>query len=168
MKAVQLSGACLLGLLGGLAGCSKYTITFEVENVINTGGGPETEAEQLDVDIVCLSKGDADGKFRSLVENRVLTDQWFKERDERRGDFSELGSRRIFALRSGSKDSFDTRLDAPLVPGKFAAQKERVVTILHLAGLDANSAIVVFGRFKDAKGGLRKTPPVIVRPLPSM
>jgi hypothetical protein len=157
--------ALLLALLGGLAGCGKYRIAFQVQDAINTGGGSAADAEQLDVDIVCLTKADID-KLPGLVENRVWSDEWFAMRDKNQSDVRAL-AKHIFALRNGEKGPNDVLLGPALVPGRVSKETERVVEIVHPAGLAGSSAMVILGRFKDAKGGLRRSPPVIVKPLPT-
>ena len=66
-------------LVAVLAGCGKYTVTFEVGDVINAHGD-DASRTMLDVDIICLTKEEAE-RHPEIVNRTMLADAWFKARD---------------------------------------------------------------------------------------
>lgn len=151
-------------LLGALAGCGRYEIAFRVEDVINDGGRGDNAREQLDVDIIALTKADAED-FPELAEGTMWSQEWFTARDRNEQKLRKL-DKRVYALRSGQRGPQDTLVGPPLVSARDTGVAEIVVRVRHPDVLSKESAFIIFGRFHDGQGGLKNTRPVIVRPLP--
>jgi hypothetical protein len=163
--------ACLLlglsGLCLGLTGCGKYTVRFQVEDVINDGGKGDAAAEQLDVDIVTVTKADAKD-FPELLDGAWRSKDWFAARDKGDPKIRKLESRKhIIALCKGKPDPEITRLGDPLLSGRRTNQKEVMLKVPHPESLAGESAFVVFGRFHDGQGGILDARPVVIHPLPA-
>ena len=86
-------------LVAVLAGCGKYTVTFEVGDVINAHGD-DASRTMLDVDIICLTKEEAE-RHPEIVNRTMLADAWFKARDTDYAMISDIKPRHIYALRRG-------------------------------------------------------------------
>ncbi|MGD8450404.1 MAG: hypothetical protein PVJ57_01180 [Phycisphaerae bacterium] len=162
------SGVCCVAmaalLLGGV-GCGHYTITFQVEDVINDGGKGDSAAEQLNVDVVCLTKKDA-ADFPELADGTWWSRDWFAARDQNDQRLRKL-DKRIFALRNGQPGPHDTLKGPPLVSGRRTDRHEFSISFQHPQSLASESAIVIYGRFHDGKGGILNTQPVLIHPLPA-
>ncbi len=146
-----------------LAGCSgKYTITFEPGDVINDGGKDASRREMLDIDIICLTKADAED-FPELAGGHMRSQEWFAARD---GDDPQLRKldTRIYALRAGTSGPRDTLVGPPLTSGRDGGRAYPVI-LTHPQASAKESAIVIFGRFHDGEGGLANTRPVVISPL---
>ncbi|MBI5864486.1 MAG: hypothetical protein HZB38_08260 [Planctomycetes bacterium] len=161
-----LTGIASLLMLACAAGCGgKYQITFEVGDVINAWGDDNTQ-EQLDVDIVCLSKQDTE-KHPEIASRAVRSDDWFTMRQQDSAKIADIPASHIYAMRSGPAGSRDTLLGPPLLSAVNRRDKGRttVVTVQHANPGDDNAAIVIFGRF-NARTGMAKSDPVIIQPPP--
>lgn len=150
-------------LLICLTGCSKYTVQFEVGDVINAWGGEGTR-NALDVDIFCMTPGDMK-TFPQIADRTLTSDAWFKMRDERD---ARLPARQIYSLRSGGAgDMPDTFKGAPLASARDAADGKRVIEIqIEHPNVDTwggNARIAIFGRWND-RVGLRKAAALVVKP----
>jgi hypothetical protein len=165
MKRPLLYCAALAGLLLAVTGCANYTMTFQVENVINDGGKGDSARNQLDVDVVCVTRGDAKD-LPELVQGGWRSKDWFTARDQADPRLRKM-AKRIYALRSGSPGPNDTLLGPPLLSGCDTQQKEVTIHFHHPDALSGDAAIVIFGRFHNGEGGLLNTPPVIFHPPPS-
>lgn len=155
-----LTGCVLLVL----AGCGKYTITFQPGDVINDGGKGDSAREMLDVDIICLTKSDAKD-FPELAEGTMRSQEWFSARD---GDDQRLRKldKRIYALRAGESSHKDKLVGPPLASGREGG-REVTLRLTHPQAFASESAFVIFGRFHDGEGGMKNTRPVLIRPLPN-
>lgn len=166
MDANRVCWAAAACLLLGLVGCGHYTVTFQVEDVINDGACGDSAREQLNVDVICLDKKDAED-FPELVEGTWWSRDWFTARDQGDQRLRKL-QKRIYALRSGQPGPHDTLKGAPLVSGRDTDHPGFSMSFRHPQSLASESAIVIYGRFHDGKkGGMLNTRPVIVRPLPA-
>ncbi len=155
-----------LPLVVMLSGCGNYTITFEVADVINAWGDDIT-AEMLDVDIVCLTKKDAEN-HREIVEKTLRADEWFKARDEDAPKIGDIPAKRIYALRRGEAgDKRDTLVGLPLLSFKDRKDGLRTtpVRVQHPQYLSGDAAIVIYGRFSSPTG-TANAPPVVIQPPP--
>lgn len=155
--------ALLLGISTGCGG--KYEITFEVADVINAWGDDNTQ-EQLDVDIVCLTKKDAE-KHADIVGRTVRSDEWFTMRKQESSKIADIPAGQIYALRSGDSAARDSRVGAPLLSAKNRRDGSRTtsVSVSHPEPGNDSAAIVIYGRF-NAKNGMAKADPVIIQPPP--
>jgi hypothetical protein len=150
-----------------VTGCGNYTITFEVADVINAWGEDIT-AEMLDVDIVCLSKKDAE-RHPGIVNGTVRAAEWFKARDEDSAEFGDISPKRIFALRHGAAgDKRDTLVGLPLLSFKDRKDGLRTtsVRVKHPQPMSSESAIVIYGRFSEQMG-IARTAPCVIQPPPA-
>ena len=147
-----------------LAGCGKYTITFEPANVINDGGKGDDAREMLDIDIICLTKADAED-FPTLAEGTMRSQEWFSARDEEDPRLRKL-DKRIYALRAGGVSASYTLAGPPLASGRDDG-RAYTVQVRHRQAGSKESAIVIFGRFHDDSGvkGLANTRPIVIHPL---
>ena len=153
-----------LPALGLLAGCGNYTITFETADVINAWGDDVTR-EMLDVDIVCLTKEDAEN-HPEIVNRTMMSDEWFRARDEVSHKIGDISHTRIFSLRRGDAgNKRDTLLGEPLLSAKDRRDGARSNTykFKHPGAMNDKAAIVIFGRFTTATG-VDKTAPLIIQP----
>ena len=147
-----------------LAGCGNYTITFEVADVINAWGEDITR-EDLDVDILCLSKGDVEN-HPEIVNGTMWADEWFKARDEVDHRIGDISPKRIYALRRGSAgDSRDTLLDPSLLSfvDRRDGRRTTTVKVKHPGFLSSEAAIVIYGRFSSPTG-VAQAPPLVIQP----
>ncbi len=153
-----------LPLIALLTGCGNYTITFEVADVINAWGADLT-AEMLDVDIICMTKKDAEN-HPEIINGTMRANEWFKARDEDSARFGDIAAKRIYALRHGNAgDKRDTLVGLPLLSFKDREDDLRTTTIKvqHPQFLSGESAIVIYGRF-SSQTGVAKTPPLVIQP----
>ena len=155
----------ILPLIGVLVGCGNYTITFEVADVINA---PTTDMsrEMLNVDILCLSKSDVEN-HPEIVNGTMRADEWFEARDEVDGRISDISPERIYAIRrGGAEDRRDTLCGEALRSAidRDDGLRTTTVRVHHPECLGGESAIVIYGRFSDAPGGVAKTPPLVIQP----
>lgn len=159
----------LLGLvlaLGASTGCGgKYEVTFEVADVINAWGDDNTQ-EQLDVDIVCLTKKDAE-KHADLVGRTIRSDDWFTMRQQESAKIADIPASQIYALRAGSAAGRDTHSGPPLLSAVNRRDGGRTTTVAirHPEPGNDSAAIIIFGRF-NAKAGMAKTDAVMIQPPP--
>lgn len=157
-----LWGMLPLALL--LAGCGNYTITFEVADVINAWGEDVTR-EMLDVDIVCLTKKDAD-RHPSIVNGAMQADEWFNARDKDPQKIGDISPKQIYALRRGGPTAKnDTLIGESLLSAKDRqdGQRTTVVKVNHPQPFNDEAAIVIFGRF-SSQMGIAKVQPLVIRP----
>ena len=154
----------IIPVVGLLAGCGNYTITFEVADVINAWGDDVTR-EMLDVDILCLTKEDVEN-HPEIVNRSMTADEWFKARDERSHAIGDIAPKRIYALRRGNSGDFgDNLLGEPLLSAKDRRDGLTATSykIKHSQGMNGEAAIVVYGRF-SSQTGIAKTPPLVIQP----
>lgn len=162
-RALGMLGLPLLILLGG---CGNYTITFEVADVINAWGADLT-AEMLDVDIVCITKKDAE-HHPEIVNGTMRADEWFKARDEDSPRIGDIEAKRIYALRHGAAgEKRDTLAGLPLLGANDRKDGLRTtaVRVHHPQCLSGDSALVIYGRFSSQEG-VATAAPVVIKPLP--
>ena len=160
MLGLALAAAALL------LGCGNYKATFHSAEVINAWGEDRTR-EQLDIDIVCLTKEDAE-KLPEVVSGSLRSDEWFRMRDADDPRLATLKASQIFALRHGSADSRrDTLRGPPLLSGidRKDGSDKVVVSFKHPQFLNSDAAIVIYARFVG-ETGLARSSPIIVRPPP--
>ena len=165
-KARNRVSGMVLPLIGVLVGCGNYTITFEVADVINA---PTTDMsrEMLDVDILCLGKSDVEN-HPEIVNGTMCADEWFEARDEVDGRIGDISPERIYALRGGGPENErDTLCGAALrsAVDRDDGLRTTTVKVHHPECLGSESAIVIYGRFGDAPGGVAKAPPLVIQPL---
>lgn len=164
------SGMALSGLLLVLApGCSKSTVTFEMAEVINAWGDANTR-KQLDVDIVCLTKEDAE-KLPEVVNRQLRSDVWFAWRESGDAKLATIAPARIYALRGGPEEGRgDTKAGPPLASGMDIKDgpHTREVKIEHPQGGEDKAAIVIYGRFIGEGDRPARTEPVVIQPPPGL
>ncbi|MFQ5806269.1 MAG: hypothetical protein ACE5I3_07460 [Phycisphaerae bacterium] len=149
-----------------LSGCGNYTITFEVADVINAWGADIT-GEMLDVDIVCLSKKDAEN-HPEIVQKTMRANEWFEARDKDAARIGDIPAKRIYAFRWGKAgDKRDTLVGPPLLAARQRDDGLRTtaVRVHHSQFTSGKSAIVIYGRF-NSQAGIAKTPPLVIQPPP--
>jgi hypothetical protein len=149
-----------------LSGCGNYKITFEAADVINAWGDDVTR-EMLDVDILCLSKSDAE-QHPEIVNGTLRANEWFKARDAGDPPASDINPKRLYALRRGEEgDRRDTLLGESLLSARDREDGKRTTTVRvsHPQFLSGESAIVIYGRF-SSQTGIAKTPPLVIKPPP--
>jgi hypothetical protein len=161
--------ACVLALLGCaflVGGCGNYKATFRVAPIINAWGGDHTK-EQLDVDIVCLGKEEAQ-KLPQIVDGSLRSDEWFRLRDTDDPKIAVIPPGQIYALRSGTAtDRRDTLKGPALLSGvnRTSGGNETTVAFSHPKFLESGAAIAIYGRFVSERG-LARTPPIVIKPPP--
>jgi len=158
-------GLSLVVLL--LTGCGHYTVTFEVADVINAPGSDLTR-EMLDVDIICMTKKDAE-HHPEIINGTLRADTWFKARDTDDPKIGDIPAKEIFALRRGAPgDKRDTLVGEPLLSAidRKDGQRTTTVKITHPGFLHSEAALVIYGRFADAEGKVANTPPLVIQPPP--
>lgn len=159
----------LLGLVLGLAvstGCGgKYQVSFEVADVINAWGDDNTQ-EQLDVDVICLTKKDAQ-KHPEIVGRTVRSDEWFTMRQQESAKIADIPASQIYALRAGGSAGRDTLVGPPLLSAvnRRDGSRSTTIAIKHPEPGNDSAAIVIFGRF-NGRNGMAKSDAVIIQPPP--
>ena len=166
MEVAEMRSVLSMCLLLVLVGCGKYEIAFQVEEVINDGGQGDSAREMLDVDVICLTKADAQD-FPELAEGTMWSKEWFSARDLHEQKLRKL-EKQVYSFRSGKRGPHDTLMGPPLVSGRDTDRDRVVLSVRHKQALSGDSAIIILGRFHDGRGGLMNTRPVVIRPLPSM
>jgi len=149
-----------------LSGCGNYTITFEVADVINAWGDDVTR-EMLDVDIVCMTKTDAEN-HPEIIQKTLRADEWFKARDEDAPQIGNIPAKRIYALRrGGAGHKRDTLRGESLLSARDREDGGRTTTVpvTHPNFLSGESAIVIYGRFSSPTG-IAANPPLVIQPPP--
>jgi hypothetical protein len=149
-----------------LSGCGNYTITFEVADVINAWGDDVTR-EMLDVDILCLTKKDAEN-HPEIVQKTMRADEWFKARDDDAPKIGDIPAKRICALRRGKAgDKRDTLVGEALLSARDREDGGNTTTVhvTHPQFLNGESALVIYGRFSSPTG-IASTPPLVIQPPP--
>jgi hypothetical protein len=163
-RALWIMGLPLLALL---CGCGNYAITFEAADVINTPGG-DAVREQLDVDIVCMTKDDVEN-HPEMANGTLRAGEWFKARDEDDPKIGDIPAKRIYALRrGGDADMRDTLVGNTLLSAcdREDGGRTTIVRVHHPQFLNSKSAIVIYGRFSSAEG-VAATPPLVIQPPPA-
>jgi len=164
-KARSRVSGMILPLIGVLVGCGNYTITFEVADVINA---PTTDVsrEMLDVDILCLGKSDVEN-HPEILNGTMRADEWFKARDEGDHRIKDISAERIYALRRGGAEGRRDTLCGEALRSAIDRDDDlrtTTVKVHHPECLGGESAIVIYGRFGDARGGVARTPPLVIQP----
>lgn len=161
--AIRLSS--LAGLLLLLSGCAKYSLTFEVADVINAPGDDLTR-EELDVDILLMTPKQTE-KYPEIVSGALRSDEWFRMRDEDDPKISGIPASQILALRrGGAEDRRDTLVGPSLISQIDRAESGNIkIPIKHPDPGAHDSAIVIYGRFRGMSG-MAKRPPLVIQPLP--
>lgn len=168
-RAILWAATILLATLS--SGCGSYKITFRVNEIINATPGDDNSRDRLDIDIVCLTKENAE-MHPDIVNGQLRSDQWFQARQgegsTQLGDFSK---KQIHALRGKdlamySKYTQDTRAGDPLTPVADGGARKRIVKFHHPGWGSSEAAIVVYGRFTQG-GRLYSSNPVVIKPVPS-
>lgn len=146
-------------------GCGRYTVRFEVADVINAWGEDLTRS-QLDVDIVCVTSDVAE-KLPELADGRLRSDEWFRLRDTNDAKLAPIPASRIYALRRGRSSEYDTWCGDSLLSARDRQDGGNTseVRIRHPQPGNRHAAIVIYGRF-NAQTGLAKTAPVVIQPPP--
>jgi hypothetical protein len=159
----------MLPLAALASGCGNYTIVLRVADIINAPGD-DGSRQRLDIDIVCLSKTDAD-RHPDVANGGMRSDAWFKARMGMGAAIGDLG-RKVHALRLQEGEDYkkygnDTVIGGPLSSVADKGDKELTVRVNHSGWASGQAAIVIYGRFHDGKRGLLATEPVVVRPPPA-
>lgn len=148
-----------------MLGCGNYTVTFRVATALNTGGLGESNAEMLDVDIVCLTPADAE-RYPGIANGSTRSRAWFLARQKSGTENISSLKKRLYALRGDAGELYgkysDTRKGDALRPGEGS----RTVEIKHPKALSKNSVLLIYGRFQDGKGGLMDADPIVIQPPP--
>lgn len=162
-------GLLLPCLLVVAAGCGRYTIVFEVQDVINTDANnsqDDTTSKMLEIDIICLTPEDAED-HPGIANATMRADAWFHARDTNDAKIGTISSKRIYALRRGnSDDKGDTKVGEPLLSGRdYGPEHSRKfeVQITHPKAAAANSKIIIYGRF-HAGNAVSKVSPLVIDP----
>ncbi len=156
---------CFVGLLLA-TGCGNYRITFDLSKIINAGAS-DARREQLDVDIVCVTRRDAE-LLPGLNTGAITCAQWFKWRDENDQKIAHIPGSRIYSLRSGEPGLRDTLRGSPLlspVDSRDGKSQVLVKDVYHPDFLNEESAIVIFGRFTMPENR-ENILPVVAKPPP--
>lgn len=169
MDARRRLGLLLPCLLVMAVGCGRYTIVFEVQEVINTDANnpnDDTTSKMLEVDIVCITPKDAE-EHPGIVNETMRADAWFHARDTSDAKIGSISSKRIYALRRGNLgDKRDTKVGEPLLSGRDLPREHSrkiAVQIVHPKASAANARIVIYGRF-HAGNAVSKVPPLVIDP----
>lgn len=164
-KTGLFAATCAL-LLGLLVGCGNYTVTMNVADVINAAGDDNTK-QMLDVDIVCLRGKDAK-RWEELARGGVRADEWFKLRDEKSSKLAGLEDR-IYMLADKSRDLPGKVIGAPLLSGvDYKGETRRVFKGVRFPEFTQGDAVIlIYGRFYDGKGGVRRNDPIRLAPPPA-
>ncbi|RMF85803.1 MAG: hypothetical protein D6744_00785 [Planctomycetota bacterium] len=169
MKCLRIGSFATLWIaaVAATTGCGgKYTINFEVADVINAPGN-DLSREELDVDILCLTKKEA-AEFKSAVNKTMRSDEWFQKRDTEDSSLSLIDASHIYALRRGTdSERRDILLGPPLLSFIDRRDGKRTLsyTIEHEEPGEPEAAIVIYGRFRGTDG-IARTEPVVVQPPP--
>lgn len=162
-----LSTALLVATLYA-TGCGNYTITFETARVINTYNDDDTSREVLPVDIVVLTKEEAE-RFPELLNGRILANEWFRARRDNAPPVTGISPDHIYALRPGEAgDMRDVLRGGPLISvmDRDDGKDTTSIKISHPQPGEKDAAIVIFGRF-SAVDGIAPVEPVIIQPPPT-
>lgn len=157
-----------LSLIVLLSGCGRYTVTFEVADVINAPGTDLTR-EMLDVDIVCMTKKDAEN-HPEIVNGTMRADAWFKARDSDDPKIGDISAKRIYSLRRGAPgDKRDTLVGESLLSAidRQDGLRTTTVKVSHPGFLRGDAALVIYGRFGDLEGRVANTAPLVIQPPPA-
>src|SRR5262245_64878300 len=118
----------ILFTLGAATGCGgKYQVVFEVADVINAWGDDKTQ-EQLDVDIISLTKKDA-AKHPELIGRTVRSDEWFTMRQQESSKIADIPASQIYSLRAGGATGRDTLVGPPLLSAVNRRDGGRTTTV---------------------------------------
>ncbi len=151
-------------LLFALVGCSNYTVTFELGDVINAAGD-DLRREQLEVDIVCLD-GENAKRYPELVNGSVRAKEWFQSRDQNEAKFNNIARDQIYALRHAA-DKRDTLMGGPLVSARDLPAGAKPQVNVEVKHPDTwGGSILIFGRFTDGRNVL-PVEPLQIKPLPA-
>lgn len=159
-----------VALLVGATGCGNYTITFEVEKVINTYDNKPNTSQQLEIDIVCLT-GDEAKRVPDLARGAIGTAEWFAARSGSTQNVALRGlqSDRVYSLSDKSSDlgGRSTRIGEPLLSADRYADgsPRRTFKFKFPEFLQGDAVILVYARFFDAKG-IRDMVPIRLSPPP--
>ena len=170
MKSMRVGALVGLWIVGGAltTGCGgKYTINFEVADVINAPGN-DLSREELDVDILCLTKKEA-AEFKAVVNKTMRSDEWFQKRDTEDSSLSLIDEAHLYALRRGNNsERRDVLLGPSLISFNDRRDGQRTLTynIEHSEPGDADAAIVIYGRFRG-QSGIARNEPIVIQPPPS-
>jgi|GEM_PF-2367916 len=155
-------------LLLALTGCGNYTITFELDDVINGYTGADIPNEPLPVDIVVMTKDETE-RYPEIVEGRMGADEWFHARTDELTKISGISPDHIFALRDGGPaPQRDRRVRETLLSPRNGGPRTVQIKIKHPQAGSSKAALVIYAGFKDETGrGYRKTPPIVIQPPPA-
>jgi hypothetical protein len=156
--------ALVAGLLLVLAGCGRYTIVFEVEEVINTDAnnpGDDRTRDQLAVDIVCLTKEDVQN-HREIANGTMRANAWFAARDLDNQNIT-IAAQRIYALRPGDHSTQDTRVGDSLLGVRESGKPRIEVSIHHPQPFASEARIAVYGRFHRGNE-VSNAEPLLIKP----
>ncbi|MCH7873159.1 MAG: hypothetical protein IID33_15800 [Planctomycetes bacterium] len=157
-------------------GCGNYTVTFRIQEVINTGDRGDSYAKLLDIDIICLTPSDAKDN-PSLARGAIGARAWFLSRENKGGEKITLDADRIYALRGLKSDvagtvsvydnyTADKRIDAPLRSVRDGGEAELNYKVHHPRFNSNDAVLLIYGRFHDGKGGLVDNAPMRLSPPP--
>lgn len=159
--AVTIGCAAVLALATG-CGTGKYTIQFQVSEVINVSEGKPT-GDQLPVDIISITADEA-SRHPDVVDGRLRSDRWFNLRMTNDPQLPPVPPARIYSLRPDIDRlrGTDTRLGDALVGARFGRPMVEV-QVEHPQPGNKNAAIVIYGWFKE-RGRDANKPPLVIRP----
>lgn len=153
-----------------LLGCGNYTVTFQVNGPINTGGRGDNNEEMLVIDIVCLTPADAE-RYPNIANGSMRSKAWFSARQKLPGaeNISSLKSDRIMSLRREGDQYTRDKLapGGPILPTSVGGASTRTIGFHHSKSMSKQSVILIYGRFQDDKGGMANTDPILIQPPPS-
>ena len=153
-----------------LLGCGNYTVTFQVNGPINTGGRGDNNEEMLVIDVVCLTPADAE-RYPNIANGSMRSKAWFSARQKLPGaeNISSLKSDRIMSLRREGDQYARDKLapGGPILPTLVGGASTRTIGFHHPKSLSKQSVLLIYGRFQDDKGGMADTDPILIQPLPA-
>lgn len=156
-----IAAAMLLGSSGG-CGPEKFTVKFNVADVINVpAGGDDNQGQMLDVDIVVLDKKDNE-KHPGIRDGNLRARDWFQLRD--RAD-QKIPRERIYTMCAGEKRAASaTRVRDALTGAKRMGTSQVSVDIEYKDVSDP--VFAVFGAFRESlqSNDIRNTDPIILKP----
>lgn len=157
-----LAGALLL--LGLATGCGpeRFTVKFQVADVINVpDDGDDSQAQMLDVDIVVLDKKDND-RLPGIRDGTVRARDWFARRDRNE---TNIPRERIFTLCATDKRAAHAvRKRDALTGARRMGSSEVPVEIEYRDVSGAKIAVFAAYRERTNSNDIRNNDPVMFEP----
>ena len=153
--------ALALVLLAGTVGCPPDPVlVFSLDQVINAPGS-DTTREELDVDVLLLTRQDAID-HPDLLNGAIKSKDWFDKRS--RDDVTQIESKQILAYRRRHTTQSDRRQGISFMSG-MDRQSQADIRLETEHPEPGKGSIVIFGSWRGMDGPATRRP-LVIRPLP--